>query len=145
MMKDKTYQSIVDALDLLATAKPARTNGKITAVNLAKEAGIGKASLYRYFEKFPALRQEYQNLRRRGIVVEDVVPETIQQAYRLLKEEVRRLRSELSQVKQGAELTSKLRAHQIQLLWLDNERLRNEVSRLTNEANRGSNVISLTR
>jgi len=46
-MKDRTYQAVLDALDLLATARPAKTNGKVTAVNLAKEAGISKATLHK--------------------------------------------------------------------------------------------------
>lgn len=140
-MKDKTYQAVLDALDLLATASPNKTNGKVTAVNLAKEAGISKATLYRYFDEYVDLRRAYEVMRRNGIQVADEVPETIQQAYRLLKEEVRSLRSELSDTKRKADHSNKLKAHQILLLWAENNRLENEVRRLREQVSGKHNVV----
>ncbi len=140
-MKDKTYQAIVDALDQLASGKPARTNGKITGVNLAKEANVSKATLYRYLEQNTDLQETYDALRKNGVREDVLVPETIDQANRLLKSEVKQLRSELAEVRRQAERSNKIKAHQIQLLWLENERLQGEVARLI--ARQGDNVLPL--
>lgn len=125
-MKDKTKQAIIDALDKLASAKPARTNGKITGLNLAKEAGVSKATLYRYLNDHIDLHTEYATLRKNGVSGEDVVPETLEQAHRLACEEVKMLRSALSNERDAAAQASKLRANQVLLLWLEIERLREE-------------------
>lgn len=140
-MKDKTLQAITDALDLLASGKPAKSNGKITGVNLAREAGVSKATLYRYLDQNADLQEAYNALRKNGVREDVVVPETIEQANRLLKAEVKQLRSELAEVRRQADLSNKLKAHQIQLLWLENERLQGEVARLI--ARQGDNVVPL--
>ena len=142
-MKDKTYQAIVDALDLLASGRAAKTNGKVTAVNVAKEAGVGKATLYRNFDEHSDLRDAFDAMRKNGIRVADEVPESIQQAYRLLKDEVKRLRSELAETKRNADHANKLKAHQILLLWRENERLQSEVRRFGERGRAESNVLSL--
>lgn len=129
-MPDKNYQAIIDALDVLARGVSTKTNGKITGVNVAKEAGIGKATLYRYFKEHSNLNDAYEALRRNGIRITDDVPETLQEAYRLREQEVKNLRLELNKRKNEAANLNKLRAHQIQLLWMDNERLQGEVARL---------------
>lgn len=143
-MKDKTYQSIVDALDLLATARPAKTNGKVTAVNVAKEAGVSKATLYRYFDEYADLRDTYDAMRKNGILVAEEVPETIQQACRLLKEEVKRLRSEIAEAKRKAAQDNKLKAHQILLLWTENERLQNAIRRLQTQGSLSDKVVPIS-
>lgn len=140
-MKDKTLQAITDALDLLASGKPGKSNGKITGVNLAREAGVSKATLYRYLDQNTDLQEAYNALRKNGVREDVVVPETIEQANRLLKAEVKQLRSELAEVRRQADLSNKLKAHQIQLLWLENERLQGEITRLL--ARQGDNVVPL--
>jgi len=142
-MKDKTYQLIVNALDLLATGRPEKTNGKITGLNVAREAGVSKATLYRYFDEYSDLRATYEAMRKNGVLVAEEVPETIQHAYRLVKEEVKSLRSELAEMRREAVLNNKLKANQIFLLWTDNERLKGEVARLAEQV--GGNVVSLRR
>lgn len=142
-MKDRTHRAIINAMDLLATGRSANTNGKVTAVNVAKEAGIGKATLYRYFEEHADLRQAYDAMRKNGIRLVDEVPETIQQAYRMLKDEVKRLRTELAEARRIADQGNELKAHQIQLLWTDNERLKKQVSRLQNSGTVAGNVVPL--
>lgn len=142
-MKDKTYQAVVDAMDLLATRRPAKTNGKVTAVNVAKEAGVSKATLYRYFGEHVVLRETFEAMRKNGILVPDEVPETIQQAYRLLKGEVKRLRSELAETKRNADQANKLKAHQIQLLWLENERLQKKIQQRQGQEGAMANVVPL--
>lgn len=140
-MKDKTLQAITDALDLLASGKPAKSNGKITGVNLAREAGVSKATLYRYLDQNTDLQEAYNALRKNGVREDVVFPETIEQANRLLKAEVKQLRSELAEVRRQAEFSNKLKAHQIQLLWLENDRLQGEVARLL--ARQRENVVPL--
>ena len=125
-----THQSIIDALDLLATGKPKKTNGKITAVHVAAEADISKATLYRYFKSHPKLEEDYKYLRKNDISLSDDAPGTILQAYKLLEEEVKKRRSELSKVKKEAEQINNLKSHQIQVLWMENERLQQKLIRL---------------
>lgn len=142
-MTDKNYRAIVDALDLLAQGKPLRSNGKVTAVNVCKEAGMSKATLYRYFDAHTDLRATYDAMRKNGVRLTEDVPETIHQAYSLLKEEVKQLRANLSKVKQDADQANKLKAHQILLLWSENERLQDEIIRLQSRLNSSVNVIPL--
>ncbi len=130
-MPDKNYQTIVDALDVLARGASKKTNGKITGVNVAKEAGISKASLYRYFKEFPELDDAYRTLRRNGRCLTEDAPETLQDEYRLLMQEVKSLRSVVAQEKKDSAKMNELKSHQIQLLWMDNERLQAEVERLS--------------
>jgi AcrR family transcriptional regulator len=95
-MKDKTKQAIIDAIDQLASAKPLQTNGKVSGVNLAKEAGVSKATLYRYLNENTDLQADYAALRKNGVREKNVVPETLEQAFRLVSDEVKALRSTLS-------------------------------------------------
>lgn len=123
-MPDKSYHEIVDAIDLLATGTPKKTNGKITVVNVAAEAGLSKASVYRYFKEHKELEEAYIALRKNGIRRgEAIAPETVEEAYLLLRDEVKHLRSELAEVKRQADQTNKLKSHQILVLWTENERL----------------------
>lgn len=142
-MKDRTFQAIFDALDRLASGRPAKTNGKVTGVNLVKESGISKATLYRYLEQNLDLRDAYDALRRSGVRADVAVPENQEQANRLMSDEVKLLRSALTESRRQLEQEKKLKAHQIELLWLENERLRTEVDRLT--ALVGGKVVSLLR
>ncbi|MBK9446136.1 MAG: TetR family transcriptional regulator [Betaproteobacteria bacterium] len=142
-MPDKNRQAIVDALDVLARGASTKTNGKVTGVNLAKEAGVSKATLYRYFNEFPDLNEAYVTLKRNGIRLTDDVPETLQEAYRLLEQEVKNLRSELNRVKKEAAKLNELKSHQIQLLWMANERLQSEVTRLLGLSHKSENVTVL--
>lgn len=142
-MKDKTYLAISNALDLLASGKPARTNGKITGVNLAKEACVSKATLYRYLGQNTDLQEAYDILRKNGVRGDELVPETVEQSNRLLKNEVKQLRSELVEARRQFARLNELKSHQIQLLWLENERLQFEIGRL--ESKFGGNVMPFTR
>lgn len=142
-MSDKTHQAIVDALDVLARGASTKTNGKVTGVNLAKEAGISKATLYRYFNEFPDLNEAYAMLRRNGIRLTDDAPETLQDAYQMLEKEVKSLRFELNRVKKDAAKINELKSHQIQLLWMANERLQSEVTRLLGLGYKSENVTVL--
>ncbi len=140
-MKDKTNQSIVDAINRLATGSPSKTNGKVSAVNVAKEAGISKATLYRYFESEIELRESYDALRKNGVRLLDKAPETLEQAYKVLKEEIKIIRSEMAIVKKKAKENDELKAHQIKILWLNNKRLLQEVQRYKDHINKPNNIV----
>lgn len=129
-MPDRNYQAIVDALDVLARGASTKTNGKITSVNLAKEACVSRATVYRYLHENADLNEAYEAIRKNGLSCAGDAPVTLLEAYQLQDLEVRSLRVALNQCKKDAAETNKMKAHQIQLLWLENERLRSEVSRL---------------
>ncbi len=142
-MKDKTLQAITDALDRLASGKPTKSNGKVTGVNLTKESGVSKATLYRYLEQNLELQAAFDALRKHGVRKDDAVPENQEHANRLMNDEVKQLRAALAENRRQSEQEINLKAHQIELLWLENGRLRAEVSRLTALA--GGNVVALLR
>jgi len=141
-MTDRNKSAIIDALNQLASAKPTRTNGKITGVNLAKEAGVSKATLYRHLNSYAELRDAYNTLRKNGVQTDAVIPETLEQAFRLATNEVKTLRSTLSSERAENERMTKLRANQVQLLWLEVERLQKENNRLAELGS--SRVISFS-
>lgn len=123
-------QTILDAIVRLTNGTSKKTDGKITAVNLAKEAGVSKATLYRCFEHHAGIRENYEALRRNGIRLSDCEPITDEHSYHLLKDELRQLRTELTNIKITSDKINKLKAHQILILWMDNERLQNDLDRL---------------
>ena len=129
-MADKNHQAIIDALDVLARGASTKTNGKITSVNLAREAGVSRATIYRYLDEFQDLNDAFEALRKNGLQRTDNAPITLLEAYQQRELEVKKLRSELKECKQDIVNINKLRAHQIQLLWMENNRLQDELSRL---------------
>ncbi|MCK2085971.1 HTH domain-containing protein [Aeromonas rivipollensis] len=129
-MADKHHQAIIDALDVLARGASTKTNGKITSVNLAREAGVSRATIYRYLDEFQDLNDAFEALKKNGIQRTDNAPITLLEAYQQRELEVKKLRSELKECKQDIVNINKLRAHQIQLLWMENNRLQDELSRL---------------
>lgn len=129
-MADKHHQAIIDALDVLARGASTKTNGKIMSVNLAREAGVSRATIYRYLDEFQDLNDAFEALKKNGIQRTDNAPITLLEAYQQRELEVKKLRSELKECKQDIVNINKLRAHQIQLLWMENNRLQDELSRL---------------
>ncbi|WP_041915432.1 HTH domain-containing protein [Aeromonas veronii] len=129
-MADKNHQAIIDALDLLARGASTKTNGKITSVNLAREAGVSRATIYRYLDEFTDLNDAFESLKKNGLQRTDNAPITLLEAYQQRESEVKKLRAELKECKQEITKINNLRAHQIQLLWMDNERLQTENNRL---------------
>ncbi|MCC0087742.1 HTH domain-containing protein [Aeromonas veronii] len=129
-MADKHHQAIIDALDVLARGASTKTNGKITSVNLAREAGVSRATIYRYLDEFHDLNDAFEVLRKNGLQRTDNAPITLLEAYQQRESEVKKLRAELNECKQEIKKINNLRAHQIQLLWMDNERLQAENNRL---------------
>lgn len=140
-MKDKTYRAIVDALILLKAGNAEKSNGKISGVNLAKEAGISKATLYRYLETNSDLQESYDDLRRHGSSIRDAISTNVTQENRILRQEVIRLRSEMADMRRQLSQLNSLKAHQIHLVWLENKKLKEELLRRTSSSN--PNVIPL--
>jgi AcrR family transcriptional regulator len=135
-MTDKTYESIVAALDRLASGNGSRKSGKITAVSLAAEAGIGKATLYRYFNDHDKLKRDYDSVRRRGIGPIPDGPATLQDALANAQAEIKELRRELAE----ADIAFKAKAQQLLLLWAENKSLRRELERDAASSIRSDNV-----
>lgn len=113
-INDPDYLNIVDATDRLASGTSTKTNGKITNVNLAKEAGISKATLYRRFEDFPDLRTTFIALRKNGRPAEDHSLETEEDSRQATQREIKTLRAD----KKDLCKQLKVKTMQIGLLWL---------------------------
>lgn len=140
-MRDKTLQAILDAMDLLATGQPARTDGKLTAANLWKEAGVSKATLYRYFGMYPdELKEPFEHLRRAG-VQRGEAPESLEQENDQLKAEIKALRSLIKNQKEEFARDSKQKAHTVFILWKEVERLKAENQRLRSGLASRGNII----
>ncbi|CAJ8261725.1 Uncharacterised protein [Burkholderia pseudomallei] len=144
-MKDATHGAIDDALNRLASKQPSRTNGKVTGINVAYEAGIAKATLYRYFDSHPGLRDKYNTLRKGGIDATKIASDAQSPSTGPSREDAETLRKALAEAERAAEKSRQLLAHQVELLWLDNERLRQEVLNLTAQVDAMQNVVPLGR
>lgn len=59
---DQAITDIKAAITRLAKARPQRTTGKLTATNLAAEAGMSRKQLYHYFDHEPALAAAWRHL-----------------------------------------------------------------------------------
>ncbi len=137
-------QQIIDAMDLLATGCSKKTNGKISAVNLAKEASISKATLYRYFESHEDLEKAFQLLRRNGVRLVEA-PETVEQENANLKAETKALRSKIAEQERMELLEKKVMANQIFVLWQEVERLTQEQDRLLQRLKAFDNIRLMER
>lgn len=133
-MSDTTLNQITDALDRLASGNVINCNGKINSVNLAKESGISKATLYRYFQANKKLRDDLKALKKYGVKAGSG-PETIEQENVELKKEVKRLRSKIAEIEREFSLINNVKAHQIFVLHTENSKLISEVEKLENKIN----------
>ena len=119
-----TERKLRDAMDRLCSGTSQHTDGQLTVSNLAKEAGVSRATANRAEavlaefhtrtialqetpEKLPGLRDQYRELERRLVQVT----------------------TEKNQVIAGLQATVTLLAQQIQALTLENERLRTSAAR----------------
>ena len=136
-MKNKTSQAIGDAISRLATGEPLVTNGKMTAINVAREAGISKATLYRYFESDESLRGDFEAVSRNTVRDPDA-PLTVQDALKDAHLEIKDLRRKLA----DAEKLGRVRAQQIFLLWAENKALNTRL-RIQGKAEPTLNVVAM--
>lgn len=128
-MQDSTLNEITDALDRLASGSAIHCNGKINAVNLAKESGVSKATLYRYFEFNKKLRDDFKVIKKYGVKT-GPGPQTIEQENVELKIEIKRLRSKIAEIEREFTVNNNLKAQQILILHKDNLRLMSEIAKL---------------
>lgn len=149
-MARDSYKDILDAIKMLASGMSSRTDGRITGVNLAHEAGISKAGLYRYLKAYPLLQEEYEAIRRNGIKVSmqpDLPSPSLQSnsdsesplldpneklpaTYEDAIIELRALREDLKKLNKNSGVDPKAMANQILLLTSHNRKLQSDVDRL---------------
>lgn len=142
-MAVEKHQSIVDAIDKLAEGKPLKSDGRITAVNVAREACISKATLYRAFEDDDELRKSFEGLRKGGVRPDNAPVQTLEEANRALKQEVKLLRAALAEKNSTAEVRNKTKANQIQVLWSEVQRLEVLLARRQSPTTASKNVVSI--
>lgn len=122
-VKAAQARAIREAMLRLVKGKPRRSDGALTLIALAREAAVSRSTLYRAIE----LRQEFERLVRkvkengsdvRGLKAEIMVHK------RALSEEKKRHFREVSLLRNSLKTV----AQQVQLLTLDNERLRHAIA-----------------
>lgn len=59
---DQAAADVAAAIDRLARRRPQRTDGKLTATNLAAEAGMSRKQLYHYFTERPELATAWRKI-----------------------------------------------------------------------------------
>lgn len=59
---DKTKQKLNDALDRIIRGRPVRTDAKLTPSNVAREADVGRATLYRFPDILTDIARAQSNL-----------------------------------------------------------------------------------
>ena len=114
----RTEQKLRAAMDRLCNGTSARTNGQLTVSNLAKEAGVSRATANRA----EAVLAEFHN---RTIALQET-PERLpglRDQNRELERRLAQVTAEKNQVIAGLQATVTLLAQQIQALTLENERL----------------------
>ena len=137
-MTDKTKLAISAAIDALGRGVPTKTNGKITAINLAREAGVSKATLYRYFEHNADLASDFEAVKSRGATPNDDAPVTLADALENAKVEIASLRKLISDMKEAAAKNDKLESHQVFVLWKENQRLSEYIKRMESKGGKSN-------
>ncbi|QIJ60660.1 helix-turn-helix domain-containing protein [Streptomyces sp. JB150] len=110
-------------MDRLLAGEPQRSDGSLTVASLAREAGISRATAYRATEALEAFRQRVDE-RTSG----PDVPATLREHIRKLQGELREARraryEEITDLRRSVDTL----AQHVQVLTLDNERLRAELA-----------------
>jgi ABC-type phosphate transport system auxiliary subunit len=129
-----TERKLRDAMDRLCNGTSQRTNGQLTVSNLAKEAGVSRATANRA----EAVLAEFHN----RIIAFQETPEKLpglRDQNRELERRLAQVTAEKNQIIADLQATVALLAQQVQALNLENERLR------TNVAKSVGNVTELPR
>ena len=119
-----TERKLWAAMDHLCNGTPQRTNGQLTVSNLAKEAGVSRATANRA----EAVLTDFHN----HIIALAETPEKLpglRDQNRELEHRLAHLTTEKNQIIANLQATVTLLAQQIQALTLENERLRTSVAR----------------
>lgn len=123
-VSQRTEHKLREAMDQLCNGTSQRTNGQLTVSNLAKEAGVSRATANRA----EAVLAEFHN---RMIVLQET-PEKLpglRDQNRELEHRLAQVKAEKNQIIAGLQTTVTLLAQQVQALTLENERLRTSTAR----------------
>lgn len=115
-MKQSSYDAIYAAIERHANGAAKLTDGKITHVNIAKEAKVGRATVYRCFDEHAPLREKFEKLKKNGPNQTQEPPQTLHEAFLAAKKEIKQLRNDLKEEKQRSEQMEKLSANVIFIL-----------------------------
>src|SRR3989442_4191267 len=119
-----TERKLRGAMDRLCNGTSQHTNGQLTVSNLAKEAGVSRATANRA----EAVLAEFHN---RTIALQEI-PEKLPGLHdqnRELEHRLALVTTEKNQIIAGLQATVTLLAQQVQALTLENERLRTSTAR----------------
>lgn len=148
-MKNRV-EDIQNAIERHGAGTARRTNGKISDVNIAREAGVSRATFYRYLKKHTALQNQLDAIQGNKPAPLTEPPQTIQEALEMAKKEIKELRIDIKNKNQEAETREKLFGNQLFLLKREsiavtdqnrrleniNARLKLEVDALRSEVNK---------
>src|SRR6266851_125841 len=129
-----TERKLQAAMDQLCNGTSQRTNGQLTVSNLAKEAGVSRATANRA----EAVLAEFHNRTSAFAEAPEKLP-GLRDQNRELERRLAQVTAEKNQIIADLQATVALLAQQVQALTLENERLR------TNVAKSAGNVTELPR
>lgn len=137
-MRQSNYDAIDGALDRHKSGMTRHSDGKVTVVNIAKEARVGRATVYRCFAEHTDLKTKYDDLCTHGSSKAVEPPQTPHDAFLQARDEIKRLRQELKDVRQQADEQQKLSANmifvlkrKIEVVETENKNLRGKQSQST--------------
>jgi hypothetical protein len=116
-------RALQEALMRLAAGRPARTSGALTVAGLSAEAGVSRSTANRSARALEALRS--LQLARGSTVDPERQPFDERQA----RNEITELRRQHAEKVAALELSIDVLAQHVQVLTLDNERLRDALAR----------------
>lgn len=141
-MRQSNYDAIDAAIDRHANGTVRLTDGKITRVNIAKEAQVGRATLYRSFDEHETLKKKFEALKKSGANKTAEPPQTLHEAFLAAKEEIKQLRSDLKEERRHSDEKGKLSANMIFILRREIQRLET-ANALLQKPQPASSVINL--
>ncbi|WP_030019300.1 helix-turn-helix domain-containing protein [Streptomyces monomycini] len=115
------HAALIHAMDRLLAGEPQHSDGSLTVASLAREAGISRATAYRATEALEAFRQRVDE-RTSGPDVPATLRERIRELQGELREARRARHEEITDLRRSVDTL----AQHVQVLTLDNERLRAE-------------------
>ncbi|MDQ8706079.1 hypothetical protein RCO28_26915 [Streptomyces sp. LHD-70] len=115
------HAALIQAMDRLLTGEPQHSDGSLTVASLAREAGISRATAYRATDALETFRHRVDE--RPGTDVPATLRERIRELQGQLREARRARHEEITDLRSVDTL-----AQHVQVLTLDNERLRANLS-----------------
>ncbi|WP_244744690.1 hypothetical protein [Paraburkholderia terricola] len=143
-MRQSNYKAIDGALDRHKSGTTRHSDGKVTVVNIAREARVGRATVYRCFAEHADLKTKYDQLYTQGASKAVEPPETPHEAFLQARDEIKHLRDELKDVKRQADEQRKMSANMIFVLKRRIEVVETENKNLRTNRSQGT-VIQMPR